>query len=218
MTQIELGVHAGPQDIELDELRRFWRFCDASGFDWISNWDHFHESPPRDGNGPAFEAIVALTLLAQETKRARIGCLVFCMSYRDPARLAKALTSIDHASRGRLEIGLGAGWHEPDHTSYGFVLPPVKERLDRLSEGIRVIRLLLTQERSNFSGRYYKLENAPNFPRPVQERIPIIVGGGGEARSLRIAALRADGSNQTYLSPEVYRTKNQVFGSVVRTL
>ncbi len=124
----------------------------------------------------------------------------------------------DHASRGRLEIGLGAGWHEPDHTSYGFVLPPVKERLDRLSEGIRVIRLLLTQERSNFSGRYYKLENAPNFPRPVQERIPIIVGGGGEARSLRIAALRADGSNQTYLSPEVYRTKNQVFGSVVRTL
>ena len=210
MAQVELGVHSGQQDIELEELRRFWRYCDTSGFDWISIWDHFYESPPRDGNGPVFEPIVALTMLAQDTERARIGCLVFCMGYRNPALLAKSLTSIDHLSHGRLEIGLGAGWHAPEHAGYGFVLPPIKERLDRLSEGVRVIRLLLTEERSNFSGHYYQLENAANFPRPLQARVPIVLGGGGETRSLRIAALRADGSNQTYMSADSYRAKNQV--------
>jgi alkanesulfonate monooxygenase SsuD/methylene tetrahydromethanopterin reductase-like flavin-dependent oxidoreductase (luciferase family) len=207
---VELGVHTGPQDIELDELRRLWRYCDEHVFDWISVWDHFYESPPRDGNGPAYEAIASLAALALETRNVRVSCLVFCMGYRNPALLAKAMTTIDHLSHGRLTVGLGAGWHVPEHEGYGYALPPVKERLDRLSEGIRVIRLMLTQERSDFDGRYYRLDNAANIPQPVQARVPIIVGGGGEQRSLRIAALRADGSNQTYMSAEAYRHKNEV--------
>lgn len=210
MAKVELGIHTGPQDIELDELRKLWRYCDEKGFDWISVWDHFYESPPRDGNGPAFEAIASLSALAMETEKVRVSCLVFCMGYRNPALLTKALTTIDHLSHGRLTIGVGAGWHVPEHEGYGYEYPGVKERLDRLSEGIRVMRLMLTQDRSDFDGRYYQLKNAANFPQPVQARVPIIVGGGGEQRSLRIAALRGDGSNQTYMPAETYRQKNAV--------
>jgi alkanesulfonate monooxygenase SsuD/methylene tetrahydromethanopterin reductase-like flavin-dependent oxidoreductase (luciferase family) len=132
------------------------------------------------------------------------------MGYRNPALLAKALTTIDHLSHGRLTVGLGAGWHVPEHEGYGYAYPSVKERLDRLSEGTRVVRAMLSQGRSDFEGRYYQLSDAANYPQPVQARVPIIIGGGGEQRSLRIAALRADGSNQTYMSPETYRKKNQV--------
>ncbi|HEX6512043.1 MAG TPA: LLM class flavin-dependent oxidoreductase [Chloroflexota bacterium] len=212
MATVELGIHAGPQDIELAELRRLWRFCDEAGFDLITCWDHFYESPPRDGNGPCYEALPTLTALALETSRARVGCLCFGMGYRNPAVLAKSLTTIDHLSQGRLTVGLGAGWHEPEHVGYGFArkLPPAKERLDKLAEGVQVIRLLLTQERSTFEGAYYRLENAANFPRPVQPRIPLIVGGPGERRTLAIAAQFGDGANQAYLALDVYRHKNEV--------
>ncbi|HZT07135.1 MAG TPA: TIGR03560 family F420-dependent LLM class oxidoreductase [Chloroflexota bacterium] len=210
MARVELGVHIGPQDIDLDELRLLWRRCDAAGFDLITVWDHFYESPPVDGSHPVFESIASLAALALETRRCRIGCLCFGMGYRNPALLAKSLTTIDHLSKGRLTVGLGAGWHEPEHDGYGFRFPPVKERMDRLSEGVRIVRALFTQERSTFVGEYYQVKDAPNAPRPVQERIPIIVGGGGERRTLRIAARWADGSNQAYISPEEYRHKNAV--------
>src|SRR5207249_1083284 len=106
-------------------------------------------------------------------------CLVFCMGYRNPALLAKAMITVDHLSQGRVSVGLGAGWHVPEHEGYGYPLLPVKERMDRLSEGIRVIRLLTTRERSDFSGTYYTLTNAASFPQPVQKRLPLIVGGAG---------------------------------------
>ncbi len=210
MAKVELGIHTGQQDIDLEGLCNLWRTCDAGGFDLITVWDHFYESPYRDGNGPVFEAIPALTLLATVTERARVGCLVFCMAYRNPALLAKSLTTIDHVSGGRLTIGLGAGWHRPEHAGFGYSYPAVKERLDRLSEGTRIIRMMLTQERSTFEGRYYGIDNVANLPQPVQARVPIILGGAGEERSLRMAAARADGSNQTYMSSETYRHKNEV--------
>lgn len=210
MAKVELGVHTGQQDIELDELRKLWRYCDEAGFDLITVWDHFYESPYRDGNSPTYETIPLLTTLALDTHRSRIGCLCFCMGYRSPALLAKSLTTIDHLSQGRLTVGLGAGWHAEEHQAYGFRLAPVKERLDRLSEGVRVVRMLLTEERSTWEGEYYELNDASNYPRPVQGRVPIIVGGGGEQRTMAIAARWADGSNQAYLSTEAYRHKNEV--------
>src|SRR5712692_6781187 len=209
MARVELCVHTGPQDIELDELRKLWRHCDPV-FDLITVWDHFDESPYRDGNGTNYEAIASLAALAVETQRSRIGCLCFGMGYRNPALLAKSLTTIDHLSHGRLTVGLGAGWLVEEHEAYGFGFPAVKERLDRLSEGVRVVRMLLTEERSSFEGEHFRVANAPNYPRPVQKRIPIIVGGGGEQRTMRIAARWADGANQAYMSPESYRHKNQV--------
>jgi F420-dependent oxidoreductase-like protein len=210
MPKVELGVHTGPNDIEVEELRQLWRHCDAAGFDLITVWDHFYESPPVDGTHPAYEAIALLSALALDTRRSRIGCLCFGMGYRNPALLAKSLTTVDHLSQGRLTVGLGAGWHVPEHEAYGFGFPPARERLDKLSEGTRVVRMLFTQERSDFDGEYFQLKDAMNYPRPVQERIPIIVGGGGEQRTMRIAARWADGANQAYMAPEAYRHKNEV--------
>jgi F420-dependent oxidoreductase-like protein len=208
--QVELGIHIGQQDIELDELRKLWRHCDEAGFDLITVWDHFYESPPRDGNGVAYESLALLSALALDTSRSRVGCLCFSMTYRNPAVLAKALTTIDHLSKGRLTVGLGAGWHVPEHEAFGIEFPSAGERLDRLSEGARVVRMMMTRARSNFDGKYFRLKNAANIPPPIQERVPIIVGGGGEKRTLAIAARYADGSNQGYLSAEDYRHKNQV--------
>jgi len=210
MSRVELGVHTGPQDIELAELRQLWRFCDDAGFDLITVWDHFFESPPRDGWGPCYEAIATLSALALETSRSRIGCLCFGICYRNPALLAKSLTTIDHLSNGRLTVGLGAGWHKPDHEAYGFGLPAAKERLDRLSEGVRVVREMFTNQRASFQGTYYRIEDASNIPQPVQPRVPIIVGGGGEQRTMAIAAKWADGANQAYIEPDVYKHKNDV--------
>jgi F420-dependent oxidoreductase-like protein len=210
MAKIELGVHTGQQDIELDELRKLWRTAEASGFDWISVWDHFYEAPPRNGVGPTYEPVALMAALALETTRVRIGCLVFCMLYRNPALLAKSMTTIDHLSHGRVSVGLGAGWHMQETTAYGYQFPPVKERLDRLAEAARIIRLMLTRDRSTFEGKYYSIKDASNNPRPVQERVPIIIGGGGEQRTLRIAARRADGWNVPYIGADVFKHKSKV--------
>jgi F420-dependent oxidoreductase-like protein len=210
MASISFGVHTGQQNCSLDELRRLWRHIDASGFDWISVWDHFYETPPIDGTGTAFEAVAAMTLLAADTSRVRVGCLVFCMNYRHPAVLAKALVTIDHASNGRLEVGLGAGWHEAEYKGYGIPFLPIKERLDILEEGVQVIKALFSNDRSDFAGKYYTLSHAACNPKPLQRPPRIWIGGNGERRTLRIAARYADGWNGPYISPEQFRHKCQV--------
>jgi F420-dependent oxidoreductase-like protein len=201
---LRLGVHTGQQNITMQELRKLWRFIDGAGFDWISVWDHFYEAPSTDGNTPCFEAIAAMSALAVETQTVRVGCLVFCMNYRNPGLLANSLMTIDHLSSGRLEVGLGAGWHVAEHAAYGYPFDGVKERLDRLEEGTQALRLLFTQEQTDFEGRYYRLQDAKLYPRPVQARIPIIVGGRGERRTLRIAARHADGWNAAYVTAEEF--------------
>ncbi len=208
--KFELGVHTGQQDVSLEELRNLWRHCDAAGVGLISIWDHFYESPPRDGSGVCYESTALLGTLAADTSRARIACLVFGVTYRNPGMLAKSMTTVDHLSNGRLTVGVGAGWHVPEHEGYGFELPAAKERLDRVSEGVRVLRAMFTSDAANFEGNYYHLKNARNVPQPVQARIPIIVGGGGEQRTTAIAARWADGTNQGYMPPEAYKHKNEV--------
>jgi alkanesulfonate monooxygenase SsuD/methylene tetrahydromethanopterin reductase-like flavin-dependent oxidoreductase (luciferase family) len=118
--------------------------------------------------------------------------------------------TIDHLSHGRVEAGIGAGWHVVEHEAYGFRFPPVKERMDRLEEGMQVLRLLTTQERSDFDGEYYQLKDALLFPRPVQERMPIVIGGRGERRTLRMAARHADGWNVPYINVEEFERLNGV--------
>lgn len=210
MAKVTFGVHTGQQDISLEELRQIWRHCDASGFEWISVWDHLYEAPNRNGKGPTYEAVALMAAMACETEQVRIGCLVFCMAYRNPALLAKSLTTIDHLSGGRVSVGLGAGWHVEEHAAFGYDFPPVKERLDRLSEGSRLIRAMLTHNRSTFTGRYYHTVEVSNEPQPVQSHVPIIIGGRGEQRTLRMAAARADGWNVPYISAEEYRRKIDV--------
>ena len=207
---VKLGVHTGQQDIAMDELREIWRFVDTHGWDFISVWDHFYEAPPIDGTHPCFEAVAAMAVLAAETEHVRIGCHVFCMNYRNPALLAKSIMTLDHISHGRIELGVGAGWHVQEHVAYGYPFDPPKERLDRLEEGVRVLRSLFTEERTTFDGRYYHLADAMVMPAPVQARLPIVVGGRGEKRTLRIAARYADGWNVPYINVEEFERLNGV--------
>jgi F420-dependent oxidoreductase-like protein len=202
---MKFGLHIGQQNLSVDELRRLWRWADTAGFDWVDVWDHFYEAPPIDGNGSCFEATTCMAAIACETVKCRIGVLVLGMNYRHPAVLANALCTIDQLSGGRLEIGLGAGWHEPEYRAYGIPFRPIKERLDMLEEGVQVVRMLTTQDRSTFAGKYYQLDNAACNPKPIQARPRIWVGGNGEKRTLRIAAKHADGWNTPYTSADEFK-------------
>ena len=190
---IALGAHVGQQNMTADEMRGLWRRFDQEGLDWLSCWDHFYEAPPAGGTIPHFEALSILGAMAVETSRIRLGCYVFYVGYRNPALLAKAATTIDHLSGGRFELGLGAGWHEPEATAYGYDFPSVGVRLDMLEEAVPLVRSLLTEERTTVRGRHFRVENASCLPRPVQDRLPIWIGGQGRRRTLRMAARWADG-------------------------
>ncbi len=202
---VQLGAHIGQQDLDMDALRSLWRRLDDAGLDWLSAWDHLYEAPPDGGTHPHFEAVATLAAMACETSRARLGCLVFYVGYRNPGLLAKAATTLDHLSGGRFELGLGAGWHEVEAAAFGYDFPPVGRRLDMLEEAIPLIRSLLTEDRTTHDGAWFRTEDASCLPRPVQDRLPIWVGGVGERRTLRLAAREADGWNAAYVSPDEYR-------------
>jgi alkanesulfonate monooxygenase SsuD/methylene tetrahydromethanopterin reductase-like flavin-dependent oxidoreductase (luciferase family) len=146
--------------------------------------------------------MTTLGALAAETKNARLGCLVFYVGYRNPASIAKAAATLDHISGGRFELGLGAGWHEQEAKAYGYDFPGVGTRLDMLDEATTIIRGLLTQERTSFTGKHYSVDNASNLPLPVQDRLPIWLGGLGEKKTLKLVAKHADGWNAAYTSVE----------------
>ena len=210
---LKLGIHTGQQNIEMDELRRLWQFADGNGFDFISVWDHFYEAPPIDGNSPNFEAIALMAAMASLTEHATLGCHVLCVTYRNPGLLANSIMTIDHLSHGRVEVGIGAGWHVAEHAAYGYDFDSPKVRSDRLEEGIQALRLLFTEEVSNFSGDHFSLSEAKLYPRPVQPRIPIVVGGRGEQRTLRTAARYADGWNVPYINVEEFERLSGVLDS-----
>ncbi len=173
------------------------RAAEAAGFDLVTVMDHFYQIA---GIGPEtlpmLEAYTTLGALATITTRVKLGALVSGVTYRNPALLAKQIATLDTISNGRAVLGLGAAWNESEHIGYGFDFPPIGERLDRLEEALEVCRLMLTQVRPSFSGRFYRIERALNVPRPVQAGgPPVIVGGGGERRTLRLVAKYADIGN-----------------------
>ena len=202
------GVHTGLQNTFVDELRALWRRIEELGFDWISIWDHFYSA---DFNGyTCLEAVAAHTALACETSRVRCGSLVYCAGYRHPAVLANAITTIDLLSGGRADLGLGAGWAFNEYGAYGIPFPSTKERLDILEESVQCVRGLLRDEVTNFQGEHFTLTEARCDPKPAQRELPIWIGGGGEKRTLRIAARYADGWNVPFISPEDFARKRQV--------
>jgi F420-dependent oxidoreductase-like protein len=172
-----------------DKMLGVWQAADEIDlFESAWNFDHFY--PIRgDTDGPCLEAWVTLSALAQATKRIRVGTMVNGMHFRHPAVLASMASSLDIVSGGRLELGLGAGWNEMETDAYGIELGTVDERMTRFEEGTAVIHLLLTQEESDFEGRFFRLTKARNEPKPVQQpRPPIVIGGKGEKRTLRLVA------------------------------
>jgi len=139
------------------------------------------------------EAWTTLTALATATERLRLGTLVLCHSFRNPALLAKMASTLDVISNGRLELGLGAGWMEEEYTGYGYPFPPPKVRIEQLDEGIAVMKQLFTAGRANFEGKYYAVRDAANNPKPLQKpHPPILIGGAGEKLLLRVAAQHAN--------------------------
>jgi F420-dependent oxidoreductase-like protein len=168
------------------------RHADATGWDGIYVEDHFMPNEQPAGLGPHLEAWTALGGIAAITERARLGVLVSGNTYRHPAILANMAATTDLISGGRLVLGLGAGWQVSEHEAYGLELFEPAERLRRLDEACEVIRLLLTEERSDFEGRYYHLADAPCEPKPAQAALPLLLGTSGEKVGMKIAARRAD--------------------------
>lgn len=206
------GIHLGHVGGPLDEMRRLWRFADAMGFDWVSVADHFQESPPQGGDMDTFESVSCMAALAYETTRVRIGSLVFCINYRNPGLLAASLSSIDRLSGGRVECGLGAGWHDVEYRAFGIPFERIGVREDQLEEYAQCLRLLFDPavRGADFAGRHFTLRDARNNPKPLQARLPIWIGGGGEKRTLRAAARYADGWNLPYQDPVAWKKKSAV--------
>jgi F420-dependent oxidoreductase-like protein len=202
------GVHTGLQNTTVDELRDLWHRIEDHDFAWISIWDHFYSADL--GGTHCLEAVAAHTALALETERVRCGSLVYCIGYRHPAVLANAIATIDHLSGGRADLGLGAGWAANEYEAYGIPFPGPGVRLDMLEEGIQCVRGLLRNERTSFQGEHFTLVDAVCDPKPVQGELPIWVGGGGETRTLAIAARYADGWNVPFVSPETFAHKRDV--------
>jgi F420-dependent oxidoreductase-like protein len=204
------GVHTGLQHTTAAELRLLWKQIEALGFDWISVWDHFYGATGSTDDAACLEAVAMHAALACETERVQCGALVYSIGYRHPAVLAKAITAIDLISGGRAAMGIGAGWAEVEYRAYGIEFPDVGTRMDQLEEGAAVLKALLHDEEASFEGTWFRLEAARNDPRPIQERLPIWVGGGGEKRTLRIAARFADGWNVPFVAPETFAAKRAV--------
>ena len=206
------GVHTGLQRTTVDELVALWQRIESLGFGWISIWDHFYAAD-MTGDADCLEAVAAHAALACSTERVTCGSLVYCVGYRHPAVLAKAVTTIDHLSGGRAAIGLGAGWSQLEYDAYGIPFPATGVRLDMLEEAAACVRGLLRDEVTTFEGLHFRLAEARNEPRPVQAALPVWIGGGGERRTLRIAAQYADGWNVPFLAPEDFGRKRAVLAS-----
>ncbi len=195
-----------------DHVAGLAQAAEAAGFDHVTVMDHFYQihtvGPETE---PMLEAYTTLGGLAARTTRIRLGTLVTGVTYRNPALVAKMATTLDVISSGRVILGIGAAWNEDEHIGYGFEFPPVGERMDRLDEALRIAKLMFSEERPSFDGRFYRIDRALNRPRPIQPGGPkILVGGVGERRTLRLVARYGDISNFFALPPDDLKRKLQV--------
>ncbi|WP_077080949.1 TIGR03560 family F420-dependent LLM class oxidoreductase [Mycobacterium numidiamassiliense] len=175
---------------EFAELEELWTTADRLGFEAVWDYDHFYG--PMEHTDPVYEGWTTLAAMAVVIKRARIGCLVSGVTYRNPAILANMAVTVDHISGGRLNFGIGAGWHEAEHRGYGIEFPSPGIRVAMVDEALTVIRKLWTEESVTFDGQFFALENALCEPKPLQRPHPPIVIGGSEPKMLRVIARHAD--------------------------
>jgi F420-dependent oxidoreductase-like protein len=177
-----------------DRIAESVKAAEKAGFDMVTVMDHFYQirgvGPETD---PMLEAYATLAALATQTSRVKLGTLVTGVTYRNPALLAKTVTTLDIISKGRAIMGIGAAWNESEHIGYGIEFPSIKERMERLDEALTIIKKMFTEERPSFEGKHYRIKEALNVPRPIQQGGPkILIGGGGEKKTLKLLARHGD--------------------------
>ena len=204
---MRFGFWPGPNNSWNDTLA-LAKHAEAGG--WHSVWyaDHFMPNQ-EDTSGPTSECWTTLAALAASVPRVRVGALVSGNTYRHPAVLAKMAANVDNISGGRCVLGLGAGWQENEHKAYGIEFSTLGGRMSRFEEACQVISGLFSNEKTNFAGKHYQLTDAPLAPKPVQSPLPLLIGGGGEQRTLRIAAKYANEWN-VWGTPEVLAHKGAI--------
>jgi F420-dependent oxidoreductase-like protein len=179
--------------------------CEEFGIEALFRSDHYLSVSDRRDLG-SLDAWTTIAALAARTERLRLGTLVSPVTFRHPSLLAKAVVTADHVSGGRVELGIGAGWHRSEHSAYGFPFPSDSERMEMLEEQAEIVHRSWKEEGFEFSGRHYRLRGNPALPKPVQEpHPPLIVGGRAGGRSVRLAARWADEYNTLFASPEECR-------------
>jgi F420-dependent oxidoreductase-like protein len=194
-----------------DDIREIASHCEQTGWDGVYFADHFmpNSQSPQPLDGDTLECWSVIAALAATVPRVRLAPLVTSVTYRHPAVLANIAAAVDQISHGRLTLGVGAGWQLNEHASYGIPLGTVRERMDRFTEAVQVLHSMLSQPRTTFSGQYFQLQDAPCQPSPVQDRLPLLIGGSGERRTLRIAAQYAAEWND-WTTPDVLAHKLSV--------
>jgi F420-dependent oxidoreductase-like protein len=184
----------GPSDL-FDVIARQAKEADSSGFDTLLVMDHFYQLPQLgEPDQYMLESYSLLSALARETTNVRLGALVTGNTYRNPAVLAKTVTTLDIVSNGRAQLGIGAGWYELEHDAFGIEFGTFTDRFEKLEESLQIILPMLNGRTATLAGKHYNVVDAMNSPAPVR-RIPVMIGGGGERKTLRMVARYADESN-----------------------
>jgi F420-dependent oxidoreductase-like protein len=197
---VQLPNFSGVEPVDLfDHISGLATTAEEAGFDSVWVMDHFYQLPPLGGpDQPMLEAYTLLGALAARTRRVQLGTLVTGVTYRNPGVLAKIVTTLDIISRGRAILGIGGAWYDVEHQGLGVDYPSDRVRLDMLEEAVQICRAMFTADDVSFSGTHYRLDHARNLPRPVRAGGPkIMIGGGGEKRTLRLVARYADQCNVT---------------------
>lgn len=187
---MKFGVVTGQHQLSWNQIVEQWQLAESLVFDSVWLFDHFmalYGNP----EGPCLEASTLLAALALKTSRIKIGVLVYGNTHRHPAIFAKEMVTVDHISDGRLILGIGTGWNEREHEAYAMPFPGAGDRVEMLEESLQIIESLFTEPRTTFNGKHYQLVEAPFAPKPIQAKLPILIGGR-RPRMLKLIARHAD--------------------------
>lgn len=210
----------GQEGVTWDQWLSLALACEEHGFDGLFRSDHYLSfEHPRDRG--SLDAWTTLAALGAMTERIRLGTMVSPVTFRHPAVLAKSVVTVDHASDGRVELGMGAGWFEREHSAYGFPFPPIADRMDILAEQVEIVHRLWDKDEDEvtFEGKHYRLESCPGLPKPLQEpHPPLIVGGGAGPRSVALAARWADEYDVVFVDPATARDRRDRISAACETI